>query len=42
MGRLPAEAQRRTPNAEQALERAIKEHDIPERERFRVSAQRET
>ena len=29
------------PNAEQAIERAIKENDIPERERFRVSVQRE-
>ena len=28
-------------NAEQAIERAIKEYDIPERERFRISVQRE-
>jgi 1,2-phenylacetyl-CoA epoxidase PaaB subunit len=28
-------------DAEQAIERAIKEYDVPERERFRVSVQRE-
>jgi hypothetical protein len=29
------------PNAEEAIERAIEEHDIPERVRFRISVQRE-
>jgi hypothetical protein len=28
-------------DAEQAIERAIKEYDVPERERFRLSVQRE-
>jgi hypothetical protein len=28
-------------NSEKAIERAIKEYDVPERERFRVSVQRE-
>ncbi len=28
-------------DAEEAIERAIEEHDIPERERWRISAQRE-
>ena len=28
-------------NSQEAIERAIKEHAIPERERFRVSVQRE-
>jgi hypothetical protein len=29
------------PNAEQAIERAIKEYDLPEHERRRISVQRE-
>ena len=28
-------------NSEEAIERAIKEYDVPERERFRISVQRE-
>jgi hypothetical protein len=28
-------------DSEEAIKRAIEEHDIPERERFRVSVQRE-
>jgi hypothetical protein len=37
--RLPFTVTGRT--AEEAIERAIKEHDVPPRERFRVSVQRE-
>jgi hypothetical protein len=29
------------PDVEQAIKRAIEEHDIPERERWRISVQRE-
>ena len=29
-------------DSEEAIKRAIEEHDIPERERFRVSVQRES
>jgi hypothetical protein len=28
-------------DSEEAIKRALEEHDIPERERFRISAQRE-
>jgi hypothetical protein len=28
-------------NSEEAIERAIKEYEVPERERFRISVQRE-
>jgi len=29
-------------DSEEAIKRALEEHDIPERERFRISVQRET
>jgi len=38
--RLPFTVAGRTP--QEAIERAIEEHDIPKRERFRVSLQRES